>query len=150
MPINFVSNRRFWNIWRYFCDHQNSLAIKGLYKENGYESILAEKLETTLSRNIANKRPRDFYDIYILYTLRRSDFEPKILKSALDRTVDKRGSFSVLKQYESIISDIRNNSVMQNYWMNYQKEFDYAKGISFEVTCDAVQNLMKEIILIEL
>ncbi len=114
------------------------------------ESILAEKLETILSRNIANTRQRDFYDIYILYTLRRSDFEPKILKSALDRTVDKRGSFSVLKKYESIISDIRNNSVMQNYWMNYQKEFDYAKGISFEVACDGVQNLMKEIILIEL
>jgi predicted nucleotidyltransferase component of viral defense system len=29
------------------------------------ETILAEKLETVLSRNIANTRPRDFYDIYI-------------------------------------------------------------------------------------
>ncbi|GHV32381.1 hypothetical protein FACS18949_03110 [Clostridia bacterium] len=34
------------------------------------ETILAEKLETVLSRNIANTRPRDFYNIYILYALR--------------------------------------------------------------------------------
>lgn len=34
------------------------------------ETILAEKLETVLSRNLANTRPRDYYDIHILYSLR--------------------------------------------------------------------------------
>ncbi len=34
------------------------------------ETVLAEKLEAVLSRNIANTRPRDFYDD-ILYALRR-------------------------------------------------------------------------------
>lgn len=37
------------------------------------ETILAEKLETVLSRNIANTRPRDYYDIYILYALRGAE-----------------------------------------------------------------------------
>ena len=106
------------------------------------ETILAEKLETVLSRNIANTRPRDFYDVYILYTLRESECDPAILKSALAETAKKRGSLSVLGQYESIIDDIRNNSRMQNFWSNYQKEFDYAKDINFDETCDMVLKIM--------
>ncbi|HCP15145.1 MAG TPA: abortive phage infection protein [Peptococcaceae bacterium] len=106
------------------------------------ETILAEKLETVLSRNIANTRPRDFYDVYILDTLRGSECDPEILKAALEETAKKRGSLSILGRYESILADIRNNSGMHNFWANYQKEFDYAKGISFEMTCDAVLKIM--------
>ncbi|XCB29265.1 nucleotidyl transferase AbiEii/AbiGii toxin family protein [Arcanobacterium hippocoleae] len=35
------------------------------------ETVLAEKLETVLSRGIANTRPRDFYDIYMLWQTKR-------------------------------------------------------------------------------
>ncbi len=110
------------------------------------ETILGEKLETVLSRNIANTRPRDFYDVYILYTLRGSECDPEILKAALEETAKKRGSLSVLGRYESIIADIRNNSGMQNFWANYQKGFDYAKDISFEETCDAVFSIINGIL----
>lgn len=106
------------------------------------ETILAEKLETVLSRNIANTRPRDFYDVYILHTLRGSECDPVILKTALEETAKKRGSSSVLGQYESIIDDVRNHSGMQNFWLNYQKEFDYAKDISFDETCAMVVEIM--------
>jgi hypothetical protein len=106
------------------------------------ETILAEKLKTVLSRNIANTRPRDFYDVYILYTLRGSECNPAILKSALEETAKKRGSLSVIGRYESIIDSIRRDSGMQNFWVNYQKEFDYAKDISFEETCDTVLKIM--------
>lgn len=34
------------------------------------ETILAEKLETILSRGEQNTRPRDFYDVYALFRLR--------------------------------------------------------------------------------
>ena len=107
------------------------------------ETILAEKLETVLSRNIANTRPRDFYDVYILYTLRGSECDPVILKTALEETAKKRGSVSVLGQFESIVDSIRNSSEMQNFWTNYQKEFDYAKDISFDETCDVVLRILK-------
>ena len=33
------------------------------------ETVLAEKLETVVSRNVTNTRMRDFYDIYILQKL---------------------------------------------------------------------------------
>ena len=109
------------------------------------ETILAEKIETVLSRNIANTRARDFYDIYILYTLHEFECNPQTLKNALEETAKKRGSLMVLGRYESIIADIRKNSGMMNFWSNYQNQFDYAKNIRFEETCDMVLKIMDHI-----
>lgn len=36
------------------------------------ETVLAEQLQTVLSRSIVNTRPRDYYDIHILYLLHGS------------------------------------------------------------------------------
>lgn len=107
------------------------------------ETILSEKLETVLSRNIANTRPRDFYDIHILYTLRGLECDLVILKAALTETAKKRGSLSVLGQYESIIDSIRMDSGMHIFWKNYQKEFNYAKDVSFDETCNTILKIMK-------
>ena len=60
------------------------------------ETILAEKIESVLSRNVANTRPRDFYDIYILYTQYSVECNLDVLKQALRRTAEKRGSAMVL------------------------------------------------------
>lgn len=109
------------------------------------ETILSEKLETVLSRNIANTRPRDFYDIYILSTLHGSLYDPMILRSALEETAKKRGSLSVLPQYSGIIDNLRKDPGMLNFWTNYQRTFDYAKDISFDETCIALMHVMRSV-----
>ena len=88
------------------------------------ETILAEKLETVLSRNIANTRPRDFYDIYILYTLRSFDYDILVLQQALNETARRRGSQPVLGQYRDIVRNIRENQQMRGFWGKYQRDFD--------------------------
>jgi predicted nucleotidyltransferase component of viral defense system len=107
------------------------------------ETILAEKVETILSRNIANTRPRDFYDVYLLYSLRWGDCDLSLLRSALERTAAKRGSLSLLIDYQNIVTNIRENPRMHDFWANYQKDFDYANDISFEETCDTVLIIMQ-------
>ena len=109
------------------------------------ETILAEKLETILSRNIANTRPRDFYDVHILYALRGADCDMAVLRQALDETVNKRGSRTVLGQYGDIVESIRANPQMRGFWERYQKDFDYAKDISFDDTCNSILLLMTNI-----
>ena len=109
------------------------------------ETILAEKIETVLSRNIANTRIRDFYDIHILYSLRGTECSIGTLKQALKRTAEKRGSIKILENYADIIKEIKNNQQLQNFWQRYQKNFDYAKDISFQETCDSVLNIMDKI-----
>ena len=106
------------------------------------ETIMAEKLETVITRGDQNTRPRDYYDIYILTKLQYSNIEPDSLKAAFKATADKRGSAVVVKNYRKIMNTVRNSEVMQRQWKNYQNDFEYATNFVFEETCDAVVQLM--------
>jgi predicted nucleotidyltransferase component of viral defense system len=109
------------------------------------ETILAEKLETVISRGDQNTRPRDFYDIYILEKLQSSNIESEALKAALDATAKKRGSANIIKDYRGIMETVEKSEVMQRQWKNYQKDFEYADGIEFEDVCEAVVGLIGKI-----
>ena len=109
------------------------------------ETIMAEKLETVITRGDQNTRPRDYYDIYILAKLQYANIEYNSLKAALNATAQKRGSSEVLKSYHKIMEVVRNSEIMQKQWKNYQKDFEYAMDIIFEDVCDAVVQIMDEI-----
>lgn len=110
------------------------------------ETVLAEKLETVLSRTIANTRARDYYDIYVLYALRNDKMDKMMLKQALLRTMEKRNSEKVLDDYQEIMENIKKSEALFNLWEGYRKHFDYAKEISFSDTCATIQTIMSEII----
>lgn len=109
------------------------------------ETIMAEKLETVISRGDQNTRPRDYYDIYILAKLQYSNINLDRLKEALSATTEKRGSSIVVKDYRRIMNAVKNSEVMQRQWNNYQKDFDYAIDILFEDVCDVVVKLMGDL-----
>lgn len=111
------------------------------------ETILAEKLETVLSRNIANTRSRDYYDIHILYALHGEECDTVTLRAALERTMKKRGSDELLLEYPKILHDIRNSDILRKQWNKYRIEYDYAKGISFDDTCNTIFMIMQKIML---
>lgn len=106
------------------------------------ETILAEKLETVISRSDQNTRPRDYYDIYVLIKLQSHNIDFSSLKDALAATCNKRGSAEVIKEYIQIMKRVKNSSAMQELWFKYQQEFDYALDILFEDTCDTVIAVM--------
>ena len=110
------------------------------------ETIMAEKLETVITRGDQNTRPRDYYDIYILTKLQYSNIEPCALKAALNATTEKRGSTAVIKDYHKILDTVRSSEIMQKQWNNYQKDFEYATHIAFVDVCDAVVELMDNLI----
>ncbi len=107
------------------------------------ETILAEKLETILSRSVANTRPRDFYDIYVLYNLKNNEIAPETLKSAVIATFTKRNSLDILKNCKNIISMISQDSRMISQWESYRIKFNYASDISFKETVDVVEKLVE-------
>lgn len=110
------------------------------------ETIMAEKLETVISRGDQNTRPRDYYDIYILAKLQSANIEPDALKAALNATTEKRGSSAVVKGYRSIMDTVKKSEIMQRQWKNYQKDFEYATDIAFADACDVVVELMDELV----
>lgn len=108
-------------------------------------TILAEKLETVVSRGDQNTRPRDYYDVFILTKLRAENVDIESLNDALMATTEKRGSTELMKQYREIMRVVKNSDVMKRQWDNYRKDFEYAAGIAFEETCDAVVAIMDKL-----
>ena len=115
-----------------------------LYAYN-IETVLAEKLETIISRGTANTRLRDFYDLYILQQEKSLSVNVLKLKMALEATSRKRESFEIMKRGASILGQIYNDTDMKKLWINYQKKFDYAKDYTWEKVMESIQSLYDNI-----
>jgi predicted nucleotidyltransferase component of viral defense system len=109
------------------------------------ETVLAEKLETIISRGDQNTRPRDYYDVYILVKLQYSNINVESLRKALVNTAEKRNTIDIVRGYSSIMAVVKSSEIMQQRWLNYQKDFEYASDIAFDDTCDTVVQIMSEI-----
>lgn len=103
------------------------------------ETVLAEKLETIISRGDQNTRPRDYYDIYIIHKLQWQNINLEVLKQALSVTAENRNSMIILERYTEILESVAKSNVMNQHWLNYQNQFDYAKSISFEEICQTLK-----------
>jgi len=106
------------------------------------ESILAEKLETIISRGDQNIRPRDFYDVFILNKLQWQNIDISTLRNALYTTAEKRKTVHIIHRHEEILETIKKSNMMNIHWKSYQKYFDYAKDIDFVDVCQTIEKIM--------
>ena len=106
------------------------------------ETVLAEKLETVISRSITNTRMRDFYDIHIL--LKSQNIDADILALALERTAKKRGNFNLLENAESVLKAVKSDEDMKRLWDIYQKKFKYAGEYTWDEVIHSVRELSIE------
>ena len=105
------------------------------------ETVLAEKLETVVSRATTNTRMRDFYDIYILEQLHGNTLDPQILHDALRATAHKRGTERHLAEAAEVFEEVENSSVMQKLWESYRRKFSYAADLEWNIIMGAVRSL---------
>lgn len=109
------------------------------------ETVLAEKLETIISRGVASTRPRDRYDLFTLYHFRKDEINFDVLREALANTVEKRGSKEAIDIWESQLNSIETDKYQKQLWTRYQRQFKYAQDISFEKSVQIVRELMTTI-----
>lgn len=109
------------------------------------ETVLAEKLETVIDRNVTNTRMRDFYDIYLLLKLHGDRIDPTIFSQALVATAHKRGSLDALRDATDIFHELAESENLQKLWAAYQKKFGYAMGIEWNEVMRAVNKLREMI-----
>lgn len=109
-------------------------------KAYNLNTILAEKIETILVRNVSNTRARDFYDVHILLTSRTSDINMEELKQAIYKKAEERKSIDYINNYEKYLADILESSDMQKIWNSYKEKYIYANDI--ELT-DIIKNIEK-------
>ena len=107
------------------------------------ETVLAEKLETVISRNVTNTRMRDFYDIYILQKLHGKQLKKQVLWNALVATARKRGTLEQINSGDrrEIFDEIEISSVMENLWKTYQKNYSYAVDVSWHIIMEFIRDL---------
>lgn len=95
------------------------------------ETVLAEKMETVLTRGALNTRMRDFYDMYILQNS-GLEIDAETLHSALIATSAKRGSGDVLLTAEEIRNEVCGSPAMKYLWDNFRSKYPYAKELDWE------------------
>ncbi len=105
------------------------------------ETVLAEKLETVISRNVTNTRMRDFYDIYILQHLYGESLSASVLRDALAATATKRETLEQMKDAAAVFEEVEKSPVMEKLWQSYQKNYSYAADLSWSMVMDSVRAL---------
>jgi hypothetical protein len=111
------------------------------------ETILAEKYESIIKRNIATTRMRDFYDLYNLYNLRKEEIDFDILKQAIISTSNRRESLSLIKEAMEIIEDIKEDYYLKELWKVYLADNLYVGDLDFLETVKIVEIIADKIAL---
>ena len=105
------------------------------------ETILAEKFETISSRNITTTRARDFYDLYMIYSIYKDKIDKGILRKAIERTSKYRGSFETALQYKEIVELFRESEIPKELWKKYTQNNPYAKDVDFLDTISVYEEI---------
>ena len=105
------------------------------------ETVLAEKLETIITRTTTNTRMRDFYDIYILDQLHGNTLNRQTLYDALLATAKKRGTERHLAEAVDVLNEVESSPVMQKLWESYRRKFSYAADLECNIIMRAVRSL---------
>lgn len=106
------------------------------------ETVLAEKLETILSRLELNGRMRDFYDIYLIYSKDSKKINKSNLRTAIENTFNKREfRGNIIKNYKIV----KESKILRKRWKMFSKKYSYAKDVEYDEILEYIGNLVETI-----
>ena len=104
------------------------------------ETILAEKIETILSKLEKSSRMKDYYDIYMIYKFEFERINKNNLKIAIEKTFKKRNfNQNPIKNIEII----KSSEILKIKWKSYTLKNKYAKNIDFNETIKCLEQFIK-------
>ncbi len=108
------------------------------------ETIIAEKLQTIYSLGFLNSRSKDYYDLFILYKLKREEIDWKILEEACTRTFKNRSTKFDIKLIHELLQSLKKDSSFITRWKAYRKKNSYVGNITFNEVVDTAVLLLQE------
>ena len=108
-----------------------------------YETIIAEKYESVISRNIDNTRMKDYYDLYMFVKLKWNDINKDTLIKAVINTAKNRETLDYINNSNKYLELITNDTRLKSLWNSYQNNYEYAKNISFDDTINAIKQIIE-------
>ena len=131
-PLKLMLENRTITVWAY-----------------SLETVLAEKLETVITRTVTNTRMRDYYDLYILEKLHGRTIDSSLLSAALTATATQRNTLALMQNADVVLREIAASPAMQKLWHNYQQKYRYAAGIEWRDAVASVRVLCENAELIQ-
>lgn len=105
------------------------------------ETIVAEKLQTLVSRGTLNGRMKDYYDLYYLLIFKKGNILKENLNLAIERTFEKRDTD--IDMIIPTIEEIEKSEFTKKMWDNYRAKHEYAKSIEFKEIINAIKSEIK-------
>ncbi len=107
------------------------------------ETIIAEKFESIISKNITTTRAKDFYDIYVIINNHIDKVNKNTLIKAIERTFKHRNVNFDIEYINNIFEIIKDSAVLKELFYNYSKKLNYAKKVKFEDTINAINEIIE-------
>lgn len=88
-----------------------------------YETIIAEKFESIISRNIDNTRMKDYYDLYMFVKLKWDNINKEVLRKAIINTSKIRETLDYIDDANRYIELISDDSRLKLLWDSYKNNY---------------------------
>ena len=123
-----------------------SLIGDEIYKVWSYnlETILAEKIETILSKLETSSRMKHYYDFYLIYKFKFDTINKEKFRGSVEKTFKKRKFDADLMTNLSIVKE---SKVLRERWLSYSRKNSYARDVEFEETLECLEKLIDILIL---
>ena len=110
------------------------------------ETLLAEKIQTTIARGLANTRMRDFYDVCGITRLNVEKIDYVLLIEAFQATCKKRETIYSKEEIEDILLKIKNDKHLFEMWEQFRKKNFYVGDLQWEDVLQEVLHTMSKLI----
>jgi predicted nucleotidyltransferase component of viral defense system len=104
------------------------------------ESVVAEKIETILSKGISNSRSKDFYDLFVLKKFEIENIDKRVLIKAFNEVCSYRNFVINKNDALKMIDMISSNNEILIRWKSYCRNVGYVGELSFYEVINSIRN----------
>ena len=122
-----------------------SLIGNEVYKvwSQNLETVLAEKIETILSKLEASSRMKDYYDIYLIHKFKFNKINKTKFRGAVEKTFEKREFNADLIANLNVVKD---SKILRDKWTSYSRKNSYARNLEFDETIKCLEEFIDIIV----
>ena len=106
------------------------------------ETIIAEKFETFIVRNITNTRLKDFYDLHILISENLEKINKNTLKEAIYNTFNKRKTNLDINYIIQTYELIKTDSTMEQAWLRFVEKNKFVKEVNYSDIMKSIEKII--------
>ena len=106
------------------------------------ETIIAEKLETLISKGVKNSRSKDLFDLYLLS---KQSYDASNLNVAMVNTFNLRGTLYDQDLIINVLNEVFEFERVKVLYDNYARKNKFVNGVTFEMCKNSIMNIVEKL-----